>query len=49
LAGNEVERIGCDESQVEASAIAKPCGGGSGGGAAMIEAGAARLQAGGNE
>jgi len=38
LAGNEVDRIGCDESLQVALAMAKPCGGGSGGGAAMTGA-----------
>lgn len=35
-----MERIGCDESLRVALATAKPCGGGSGGGAAMTRAGA---------
>jgi len=49
LAGNEVDRIGCDESLQVALAMAKPCGGGSGGGAAMTGAEAAQQETGGNE
>lgn len=44
-----MERIGCDESLRVALATAKPCGGGSGGGAAMTDAGAAQRETGGNE
>lgn len=44
-----MERIGCDKSLQVALATAKPCGGGSGGGAAMTGAGAAKQETGGNE
>lgn len=49
LAGNEVERNGCDKSLELASATAKPCGGDSGGETAMTGAWAARQETGGNE
>lgn len=44
-----MKRIGCDKSLEKASARAKPCGGGSGGGTAMTGAGAAPQETGGNE